>query len=55
MSLVPVLRVICIVLGIAAAVVVLRGRNAYDAPRPSMSRGTCWLHGASGPVRPGKG
>jgi len=53
MSILPLLRALCVLLGIFAAFVVLRTWNSFDASRPSMSRGTSWLHGASGPLRSG--
>lgn len=55
MSIIPLFRAFCVLLGILAAFVVLRTWNSFDASRPSMSRGTTWLHNASGPLRGSKG
>ena len=53
-SIIPFLRGLCVALGIAAALVVIREWNNADVSRPAMSRGSSWLHGASGSMH-GKG
>lgn len=54
-ALLPLFRALCVAAGILAAALALQSFGSQDFSRPSMSRGTTWLHGASGPIRGGKG